>query len=71
MKTRELTEYKNKDLKELEKDVRLLQEKLNGLRFDLAAGKVKNIHAFKTVQKSIAQLLTLINVKKHETSQTN
>ena len=66
MKSKELAEYKNKDVKELSKDVRLLQEKLNGLKFDLAAGKVKNIQALKTVKKSIAQLMTLINIKKHE-----
>lgn len=66
MKRKELAEYKNKKIEELMKDVSLLQEKLNGLRFDIASGKVKNIHAFKAVKKSIAQLLTLINIKKHE-----
>lgn len=44
---------------ELEKEIREFRARLEALRFDLAAGKVKNIKEIKAVRKSIAQLLTL------------
>lgn len=64
MKKRDLQNYIGKNLAELEKDVRSFREKLNSLRFNLAAGKVKNIKEIHDLKKSIAQLLTVIQSKK-------
>ena len=61
MKRKELQSFRNKSLVELDKAVREYMAKLNNLKFDLAAGKVKNIKEIKNSKKSIAQLLTLKN----------
>lgn len=63
MKKNQFQEYKNKPVIELKKDLAAQQEKLSGLRFDLAAGKVKNIQSIKEARKLIARLLTLIKAK--------
>lgn len=64
MKKKELQEYKNKPFTELKKDFVSYREQLVKLKFDLAAGKVKNIREIKNIKKSIAQILTII--KKYE-----
>ncbi len=64
MKKQELKKYREKPISELQKELALLREKLLKLKFDLAAGKVKNIQEIRNVKKSIAQILTLINEKK-------
>lgn len=61
MRKKELKEYKNKSVSELEKNLFDLREQLVKFKFDLAAGKVKNIREIKTVKKSVAQILTIIN----------
>ena len=45
---------------EMEKELKTEREKLNGLKFDLAAGKVKNIREIRHLKKSIAQIMTII-----------
>lgn len=67
MKTKQLEELKNKPLVELEKDLAVYRERLNKLKFDLAAGKVKNIREIKNIKKMIARVLTLINNKHKKT----
>ncbi len=64
MKKQELKKYREKPISELQKELAFLREKLLKLKFDLAAGKVKNIQEIRNVKKSIAQILTLINEKK-------
>jgi len=59
MKRKEFQTKKEKPVAELEKEIREFRARLESLRFDLAAGKVKNIKEIKAVRKSIAQLLTL------------
>ncbi|MGC9610989.1 MAG: 50S ribosomal protein L29 [Minisyncoccia bacterium] len=59
MKKKDLENHKTKPVTELEKELKSQHEKLNGLRFDLAAGKVKDIREIRNIRKSIAQLLTL------------
>lgn len=59
MKKKELQSKKEKPVVELEKEIREFRARLESLRFDLAAGKVKNIKEIKAVRKNIAQLLTL------------
>lgn len=39
------------------------QEKLRQLRFDLAAGKVKDVKEVSRVKKEVAQILTLLKQK--------
>lgn len=63
MKKKELENLKNKTMIEIEKELRERQERLLGLKMDLALGKVKNIHEIKELKKSVAQLLTLKNTK--------
>jgi ribosomal protein L29 len=64
MKAKELAEAKNKPIIELEKNIEELKEKMKKLRFNLAAGKVKNIKEIRQTKKNIAQLLTLLAVAK-------
>jgi len=61
MKTAELND---KTKEELEKMVKEEKEKLRQLKFDLAAGKVKNIKEIRQIRKDVARILTRIN-KKH------
>lgn len=59
MKKRDLDNHKTKPVAELEKELKSQHERLNALKFDLAAGKVKNIREIRHIKKSIAQILTL------------
>lgn len=59
MKRKEFQIQKEKPVVELEKEIREYRARLEVLRFDLAAGKVKNIKEIKAVKKNIAQLLTI------------
>jgi len=63
MKRKEFQEYKNKPLAEIHSDLRNLRERLTKLKFDLAAGKVKNIREIRQIKKNIARMLTVVNQK--------
>ena len=68
---RNLSSMKAKELKikseaELKKMIFSDREKLRALRFDLAAGKVKNVKEMRNRRKDIAKTLTFLNQKKHE-----
>ena len=63
MKKKEITEFKNKPFAELEKFVKDSKEKLRVLKFDLAAGKVKNVKDLRMLKKDIARALTFIKDK--------
>ncbi len=66
MKLKEFKNFKTKPLPELEKELKAREEKISQLRFDLAAGKVKNIREIRHLRKDIAQILTLIKIsQKH------
>ncbi len=45
---------------DLQKVLKEKQENLRVFRFDLAAGKVKDIRAIRTTKRNIARILTLI-----------
>ena len=62
MKTRQIQDLKNLSLPELRKNLKESQEKLRSLRFDLAAGKVKNIAEIRNLRKTIARMLTFIKI---------
>ena len=60
MKKREIQELKSKPQAELEMFLKDSKEKLRGLKFDLAAGKVKDIRVLKSLRKDMARALTFI-----------
>ena len=60
MKKNEIKELKNKSAGELESIVRESNEKLRALRFDLAAGKVKNVNELHQNRKKIARAKTFL-----------
>ena len=63
MKRKQITELKTKPFAELEKFVKDSKEKLRTMKFDLAAGKVKNVKDLRELRKDIARALTFMNVK--------
>ena len=57
MKTRDLQQ---KSKSELQKTLSDNREKLRQLRFDLSAGKVKNVREIRKIKKDIARILTIL-----------
>ena len=55
-----IKELKTKKEKELKKMLTTLRERLRVLRFDLSAGKVKDIREIKETKKTIARILTIL-----------
>ena len=58
MRVSELRQKPKTELKQILEEER---EKLRQLRFDLAAGKVKNIRETRRIKKEIARVLTILN----------
>lgn len=56
MKIEELRKKSREELKKLLTDHR---ERLRNLKFDLAAGKVKNVREIRELKKDIARVLTM------------
>ena len=63
MKKKEIQEMKNKTAGELDHLIIDNGEKLRALRFDLAAGKVKNVNELHHTRKTIARAKTFLNQK--------
>lgn len=63
MKVKELRMKKDA---ELEKMIGTIREKLRVLRFELAAGKVKDVRAIRQNRKDVAKILTILKEKKHK-----
>lgn len=57
------SELRQKTKSELQKTLQDSREKLRQLRFDLAAGKVKDIREIRRVKKDIARMLTILKGK--------
>lgn len=55
MKYKEIIQKPKEELEKIMMDSR---EKLRQLRFDLAAGKVKNVREIRQIKKDIAKILT-------------
>ena len=55
-----IQEIRRKSKKELQRNLKELRERLRQLRFDLAAGKVKNIREIRAIKKDIARILTCL-----------
>ena len=60
MKKKDIQELKNKQAAELERLVRDGNTELRALRFDLAAGKVKDISKIRELRKKIARAQTFL-----------
>ncbi len=60
MKRKEIQELKNKSTTELTVFVKEGRERLRGLKFDLAAGKVKDVGELRSLKKDIARALTFL-----------
>lgn len=55
-----IQELRQKSKTELQKMLQDSRERLRQLRFDLAAGKVKNVREIRKIKKEIAKILTLL-----------
>ena len=64
MKKKNIQELKNKQDGELMRLIKDKHEELRVLRFDLAAGKVKDITEIKELKRKVARMKTFI--KEHE-----
>jgi ribosomal protein L29 len=63
MKKTDIQKINDKNETELEKDLMDAKGKLQTLRFDLAAGKIKNLGETKEVKKKIARIFTFLKQK--------
>ncbi|MGC8651241.1 MAG: 50S ribosomal protein L29 [Minisyncoccia bacterium] len=61
MKKSEIIKLKTKSKDELEKLLLDSSQKLQELRFNLAAGQAKNVRSVRSLKKDIARILTLLN----------
>jgi len=61
-----IDQLKTKPVAELRTMLSEERQKLQNLRFELAAGKVKNIHELRESRKLSARLLTFINEKREQ-----
>ena len=61
MKKKDIQELKNKPDAELTRLINDSHEALRMLRFDLAAGKVKDISKIRETRKGIARMQTFLN----------
>ena len=59
----EIKELKQLSREELKKKMEDAREKLRQMRFDLQAGKVKDVREIRQVKKDIARIMTLSNIK--------
>jgi large subunit ribosomal protein L29 len=58
-----IKELRQKSIDELKNIVFEKREKLRQLRFDLAAGKVKNVREIRKIRRDIARILTVLKEK--------
>ena len=57
-----ITELRQKPKNELQSLLLEKRERLRVLRFDLAAGKVKNVREIRQIKKDIARILTILKL---------
>jgi len=60
MKKKDIQELKNKSEGELMRIAKEGNERLRNLRFDLAAGKVKNVAELRDLKRKVARALTFL-----------
>lgn len=66
MKKREIQELKTKPTAELAKLLKDGRERLRVLKFDLAAGKVKDVRELRDLRKDLARILTFVNLNNRQ-----
>ncbi len=64
MKRKEIEELKNKPGAELEKMLKDGRSRLRVLKFDLKAGKVKDVAELRRLKKDIARVLTFMKINR-------
>jgi ribosomal protein L29 len=62
MKLKEIQELKARPASDLARMIKETNEKLRTLRFDLAAGKVKNVSELHKLKKNVARMKTFIKL---------
>ncbi|MGC9968706.1 MAG: 50S ribosomal protein L29 [Minisyncoccia bacterium] len=67
MKKKDVQELKHRPIEELVHLITDANEKLRALKFDLAAGKVKDITEIKELKKKVARIKTFIHERANET----
>jgi ribosomal protein L29 len=67
MKKKDIQDFKNKPDAELMRIVKDTNDELRTLRFDLAAGKVKDISKIREAKKAIARAQTFLQERKMNT----
>ena len=67
MKKSEIQDIHGASLEDLTKMLREYRDKLQVLRFDLYAGKIKNVNEVRRVKKSIARVATQLSVLRNST----
>jgi len=60
-----LEEIRSKNEEELHHLLLELRERLRQLKFDHAAGKLKNIQEIRQTKKTVARILTVLNERRH------
>jgi len=60
-----ISEIKQKPKNELQKLLQDERDNLRQLRFDLSAGKVKNVREIRKIKKDIARILTILCQKEN------
>ena len=63
MKKKDIQDLKLKSEAELERLVLETNDRVRALRFDLAAGKVKNVNELRQARKKVARMKTFIKEK--------
>jgi len=64
MKKKDLNNLKSKDQSEINKKIEELEKDAINKKIELKMGKLKNFHKVKSIRKSIAQLKTMLVIKK-------
>ena len=63
MKRKDLKNFVNKSVKELEKEVETMKAQASSISMQLMGRRLKNTNAVKNLKKSIAQLSTILRQK--------
>ncbi|HBB36604.1 MAG: coiled-coil [Candidatus Moranbacteria bacterium GW2011_GWC1_45_18] len=59
-----IKDIREKNQKELEKNLSELRNKLTKMKFDISGKQVKNHREIRKIKKDIAKILTVLNLKK-------
>lgn len=63
MKKKDLEQFKNKTIKEMEEFVKTKEQNLLKSTLDLKSGRVKNVRIAKNIRRDLAQIKTILQEK--------